>query len=71
MIRVWKDFETSVVQVQIDYQTKKQYMVVNVLKYRSNNLITLYHCTYSRLLDIVRVVIWNSMGLMRSTEFGP
>jgi len=71
MIRVWKDFETSVVQVQIDYQTKKQYMVVNVLKYRSNNLITHYHCTYSRLLDIVRVVIWNSMGLMRSTEFGP
>ena len=42
----------------------------NILKYRSGNLIILYCCTYSGLLNTVRVVIWNFMGLMKNTEFG-
>jgi len=55
---------------QVNYQTKKQYTVANILKYRSGNLIILYCYTYSGLLDIVRVVIWNFMGLKKNTEFG-
>ena len=56
-----KGLRISAVQVQVDYQTKKQYMVANVLKYRSDNLIILYCYTYSGLLGTTRVVIWNSM----------
>ena len=46
-------------------------MVANILKYGSNNLIMLYHCTYSELLGTMEVVIWSSMELMRNAGFGP
>ena len=46
-------------------------MVDNVLKYKSSNLIILCHCTYSGLSGIIRVVIQNSMELMRNTGSGP
>jgi len=45
-------------------------MVANILKYGSDNLITFYYYIYSRLLNTVEVVIWNSIGLIRNTEFG-
>ena len=45
-------------------------MVANVLKYRINNLIILYYCTYSRLLGTVGVVIWNLIELIRNAGFG-
>ena len=45
-------------------------MVDNVLIYRSDNLIIFYCCRYSELSDIIGVVIWNFMKLMRNTEFG-
>ena len=50
-------------QVQVDYQTKEQYIVANILKYRSDNPIILYYWAYSGLLGIVGVVVWNSMGV--------
>ena len=56
-----EELKISVAQVQVDYQTKKQYMVANILKYRSNNLIILYCYVYSRLLGTTGVVIQNSM----------
>jgi len=46
-------------------------MVDNVLKYRSSNLIILYHYTCSGLSGIIRVVIQNSMELIRNTGSGP
>jgi len=46
-------------------------MVANILKYRSNNLIILYYCIYSRLLGTTKVVVWNSIELMRNAGFGP
>jgi len=46
-------------------------MVANILKYRSDNLIILYHYAYSGLLGTVGVIIQNSMGLMKHVEFGP
>jgi len=52
-----------VAQVQVDYQTKEQYIVASILKYKSDNLIILYYCAYFRLLGIVGVVVWNSMGV--------
>jgi len=52
-----------VAQVQVDYQTKEQYIVANIFKYRSDNLIILYYWAYSGLLGIVGVVVWNSMGV--------
>ena len=63
--------KTSVAQVQVDYQTKEWYMVASVLKYGSDNLIILYCCTYSGLLDIMGVVVQNSMILIRNTVFSP
>ena len=56
-----EELKMSVAQVQVDYQTKKQYMVANILKYGSDNLIILYCYAYSRLLGITKVVIHNSM----------
>ena len=63
--------KTSVAQVQVDYQTKEWYMIASVLKYRSDNLIILYCCTYSGLLGTMGVVVQNSMILIRNTVFGP
>jgi len=40
----------------------------NVLKYKTRKI---YCYTYSELLDTVEDIIWNFMGLMRSTGFGP
>jgi len=48
-----EELKTSVVQVQVDYPTKEWYIVVNVLKYRSDNLIILYCCIYSILLSVI------------------
>ena len=45
-------------------------MIANVLKYRSDNLIILYCCTYSGLSDTTKVVVWNSIELMRNVGFG-
>ncbi len=56
-----EELKISVAQVQVDYQTKKQYMVANILKYGSNNLIILYYYIYFRLLSTIRVVIQNPM----------
>ena len=53
--------QQSVAQVQVDHQTKKLYIVANILKYRSNNIILCYYI-YSRLLGTIRVVVWNSMS---------
>ena len=44
-------------------------MVVNILKYESDNLIILYHYTYSRLLGTIEIVIQNFIGLTRSVKF--
>ena len=60
----------SVAQVQINYQTKELYMVVNILKYEIINLIIFYYYTYSELLDTVSVVAQNSIKLMKNVEFG-
>ena len=43
-------------------------MVNNIFKYGTSNLIILYHCIYSGLLNIIGNVIQNSIGLMRSPE---
>jgi len=40
----------------------------NVLKYKTRKI---YCYTYSELLDTVEDIIWNFMGLMRSTGSGP
>ena len=53
MIGAWKDLKTSIIQVQVDYQTEEWYIVANVFKDRSIDLIILYHCVYSGLLDII------------------
>jgi len=50
---------------------RKWYIVDNILKYRTGNLIILYHCTYSGLLGTIGDVVQNSMGLMRSVGSGP
>jgi len=38
-----------------------------ILKYRTSNLIIIYHCTYSGLIGTVGNVIQNFMKLMRGT----
>ena len=43
-------------QVQVNYQTKEWYIVVNVSKYRSNNLIIFYYCIYSGLSGTIRLL---------------
>jgi len=53
-MEAWKGLKTSVAQVQVDYQTEEWYIVANILKYRSIDLIILYHCAY---LDTMGVVI--------------
>jgi len=65
-----KDLKTNVTQVQVDYQTEAWYMVANVLKYESIDLIILYCCVYSGLLDTMGIVVWNSMRLMKNIGFG-
>jgi len=61
--KLQKRVEISVVQVQVNYQTKEQYIVANILKYRSDNLIIFYCYAYSGLSDFIRVIVWNSMEL--------
>jgi len=65
-----EEVKTSVVQVQVNYQTKKLYMVANIIKYGSINLIIFYCYIYFGLLDTVGIVIQNSMRLVRNTRFG-
>jgi len=50
--RSMEELKISIAQVQVIYQTKKQYIVANILKYRSDNLIILYYYIYFRLLNI-------------------
>jgi len=54
--------------IQVDYQTKKQYMVA-MFKYRSSNLIIFYNYIYSGLLSTIGVIIQNFIELMRNTGF--
>jgi len=49
----WDKYNT----IWVDYQTKEWYIVANILKYGSNNLIVFYFCIYSRLLGTIEVVI--------------
>jgi len=44
-------------------------MTANILKYRSVDLMILYCCVYFGLLSIIEVVVWNSIELIRTTEF--
>ena len=55
----------------IRHQTKEQYIAANILKYKSDNLIILYHCVYSGLLVTAEVIVQNFIKLMRYAEFGP
>ena len=43
-------------------------MIANILKYGSVNPIILCY-VYSGLSGTIEVVVWNSIGLMRNTEF--
>ena len=45
-------------------------MVNYILKYKTGNLIIIYYCTYSRLLDTIKNVIQNFMELMRDVRSG-
>ena len=55
--------------IQVDYQTEEQYIITIVLKYKSDDLIIFHHCTYSGLSIIMKIVIQNSMRLIRSAGF--
>jgi len=55
---------------QVNYQTRKQYIVANILKYESVDLIILYYCIYSELLGTAEVIVWNFIELIRNTGFG-
>ena len=57
MMRALEEFKMSVIQVQVNYQTKELYIVVNILKYESVNLIIFYCCIYSGLLGTAMVVV--------------
>ena len=46
-------------------------MVDYILKYKTGNLIIIYCCTYSRLLDTIKNVIQNFMELMKDIESDP
>ena len=46
-------------------------MVANILKYGSDNLIIFYYCTYSELSGTARIIVQNSIKLIRYVEFGP
>ena len=60
----------SVIQVQVNYQIQKLYIIAKILKYKSVNLIILYYCVYSGLLGTPRVVVQNFIRFMRNTGFG-
>jgi len=44
--RSLEKLKMSIAQVQIDYQTKKWYIVANIFKYESNNLTAVYTLNY-------------------------
>jgi len=46
-------------------------MVADILKYGSTDLIILYCYTYSRLLGTMKIVVQNSIRLIRAVEFSP
>jgi len=54
-LELHKRVEMSMTQVQVNYQTKEQYIIANILKYGSINLIIFFHCIYSRLLETVEL----------------
>ena len=45
-------------------------MVNYILKYGTDNLIIIYYCAYSRLIDTMVDVIQNFIELIRSTDSG-
>ena len=53
MIEAWKSLKMSVAQVQVDYQTEEWYMVANIFKYRSVDLIILYCYAYSGTIEVI------------------
>ena len=64
--KLWKRVEMSVVQVQVNYQTKEWYMAANILQYRSDNLIIFYCCAYSGLLGTMGSLFgtpWDWQGI--------
>jgi len=62
---------TSMAQFKLIIRLEKWYIVGYIFKYRTSNLIIIYNCIYSGLLNTVENVIWNSMELMRDAGFGP
>jgi len=54
----------SVIQFQVDCQTKELHIVVIILKYRKFFLII--PLLYIRLLGTIKVVVWNLITLMRN-----
>jgi len=61
----------SIAQFKLIIRLRKWYTVYYVLKYRTGDLITIYHCIYFRLLGTIRDVVWNSIELMRGVGSGP
>ena len=45
-------------------------MVAIIFKYKSVNLIILHYYAHSTLLSTIRVVIQNSIELIKNVEFG-
>ena len=66
----WIYFSTSITQSKSIIRLRKLYIVDNILKYRSGNLIIFYYYMYSGLLGIIRVVIQNSIELIGNVESG-
>ena len=52
-----EEMKMSMTQVQVNYQIEKLYMMTKILKCRSVNLIMLYYCIYSGLLDTTEVLM--------------
>ena len=59
LIQVWHKSKLII-------RLRKQYIVDDVCKYETGNLMILYHCTYSGLLGTKGDVVQNSIGLIRS-----
>ena len=66
-----KEIKMSIAQDQVNHQTNKLYIIANVLKYESINLIIFYYYTYSGLLGTIGIIVQNSIRFMRNTEFCP
>ena len=65
-----EEYKMSVVQVWVNYQTKKLYIVAIILKYKKYILIIFYCYIYSELLNTTEIIVQNSVRSMRNEEFG-